>query len=355
MKIAVAMSGGLDSSMAALLLKEAGHDIIGITAELSAGIVSRHYGPPAAPDSVESARALAGAHGIPLHVVNLEDDFLSLIVEPFCAEYLRGATPNPCVNCNALIKFGRLLDRARALGCEAIATGHYALIRQSAEGRYYVARGKETVKDQSYFLYRLSQESMGSIVFPLGGFTKEEVRRMAEERRLPVAERPESQEICFIPDNRYDEFIGRAAGRVPAPGDIVDTGGAVIGRHRGIHRYTIGQRRGLGIAAPRPLYVVRIDAARNVIVAGYREDLETASLFADTIHYMKETALDGKRALVKTRSTQAPVPALLLEESGGITVRFDEPQIGISPGQAAVFYNDAIEVLGGGTIVRGLY
>ncbi|HOT44737.1 MAG TPA: tRNA 2-thiouridine(34) synthase MnmA [Spirochaetota bacterium] len=353
MKIAVAMSGGLDSSMAALLLKEAGHEIIGITAELSAGIIARHYGTPAAPGAVESARAVADAHGIPLHVVNLEDDFQSLIVEPFCNEYLRGATPNPCVRCNALIKFGRLLDRARSLGCEAIATGHYALIRHSAAGRYYVARGKETAKDQSYFLYRITQESLESIMFPLGGFTKEEVRRMALERRLPVAERPESQEICFIPDNRYDEFIGRAAGRVPEPGDIVDTGGAVIGRHRGIHRYTIGQRRGLAIAAPRPLYVVHIDADRNAIVAGYREDLETTSLFAGAIHFMKETALDGKRALVKTRSTQPPVPALLVEESGGVTVRFDEPQIGISPGQAAVFYNDEIEVLGGGTILQG--
>lgn len=253
MKIAIAMSGGVDSSMAALLLKEAGHDITGITAELSAGIIARHYGPAAASSAVASARSLAEDHGFPLHVVNLEDDFTSLIVEPFCAEYLRGATPNPCVSCNALIKFGRLLDRARALGCEAIATGHYALIRQSDTGRYYVARGRETAKDQSYFLYRLSQESMKRIIFPLGGFTKDEVLRMAVERRLPVAERPESQEICFIPDNRYDEFIERAAGRAPAPGDIVDTGGAVIGRHRGIHRYTIGQRRGLGIAAPRPL------------------------------------------------------------------------------------------------------
>lgn len=353
MKIAVAMSGGLDSSMSALLLKEAGHDVIGVTARLSAGIIARQYGPPAAPDAVDSARVLADAHGIPLHVADLEDDFLSLIVEPFCAEYLRGATPNPCVNCNALIKFGLLLDRARSLGCEAIATGHYAQIKRSGAGRFFVARGKETVKDQSYFLYRLSQESMGRVIFPLGGFTKEEVRRMAAERRLPVAERPESQEICFIPDNRYDEFIGRAAGRVPPPGDIVDPAGAVIGRHRGIHRYTIGQRRGLGIAAPRPLYVVRIDAARNVIVAGYREDLETTSLFAAAIHYMKETALDGKRALVKTRSTQAPVPARLAEESGGVTVHFDEPQIGISPGQAAVFYNEEIEVLGGGTIIEG--
>lgn len=196
---------------------------------------------------------------------------------------------------------------------------------------------------------------MKHIIFPLGGFTKEEVKRMAVERRLPVAERPESQEICFIPDNRYDEFIGRAAGQPPPPGDIVDTSGTVIGRHRGIHRYTIGQRRGLGIAAPRPLYVARIDAGRNVIVAGYREDLEVGSLFADGIHHMKEIELDGRRVQVKTRSTQVPVQARLVEEAGGVTVHFDELQIGISPGQAAVFYNDEMEVLGGGTIVRGMH
>ncbi len=354
MKIAVAMSGGVDSSMAALLLKEAGHDITGITAELSAGIIARHYGASAALSAVASAMSLAESHGFPLRVVNLEDDFLSMIVEPFCAEYLRGVTPNPCVNCNAMIKFGRLLHYAKSLGCEAIATGHYALIRQSGAGHFYVARGRETAKDQSYFLFKLSQESMKNIIFPLGGLTKEEVRQMAVERCLPVAERPESQEICFIPDNRYDEFIGRVVGQAPGPGDIIDTGGTVIGRHRGIHRYTIGQRRGLGIAAPRPLYVVRIDAARNVIVAGYREDLEVSSLFADTIHYMKESSFNGRRVLVKTRSTQDPVTALLVEEEGGVTVHFDEAQIGISPGQAAVFYNDEFEVLGGGTIVRGI-
>ncbi len=352
MNIAVAMSGGVDSSMAALLLKEAGHAVIGVTAELSAGIIARHYGSPAASNALDSARALADAHGFPLHVVDLEEDFQRLVVEPFCAEYLRGVTPNPCVRCNAAIKFGLLLQYARSIGCDAIATGHYAMVRNTDRGRYFIARGREIVKDQSYFLFRLSQESLRDIIFPLGGFTKEEVRQMAVERRLAVAERPESQEICFIPDNRYDEFIARAAGQSPPPGDIESTTGAVIGRHRGIHRYTIGQRRGLGIAAPRPLYVVRIDAARNVVVAGYREDLEAGSLFADEIHYMKETSLGGRQVLVKTRSTQVPVRAKLTEEAGGITVSFEEPQIGISPGQAAVFYNEEMEVLGGGTIVR---
>lgn len=354
MKIAVAISGGVDSSITALLLKEAGHEVTAITAELFSGITARHYGPSAA-GPVESARSFAGSHGIPFHVVDLQDDFSSSIVEPFCAEYLRGATPNPCIRCNALIKFGQLLRYARSIGCDAIATGHYARIGKSAEGRFFIGRGREIVKDQSYFLYRLSQESMSGIIFPLGGFTKSEVKTLAADRRLPVAERPESQEICFIPDNRYDEFIEKASGTKPGPGDIVDMKGTIIGRHKGIHRYTIGQRRGLGIAAERPLYVVRIDAGRNVIIAGYREDLEVSSLFADAINYMKETNLDGRRVLVKTRSTQVPVDARLVEENGGVTVRFDDPQIGISPGQAAVFYNNDMEVLGGGTIVRSMH
>ncbi|MBN2160514.1 MAG: tRNA 2-thiouridine(34) synthase MnmA [Spirochaetes bacterium] len=352
MKIAVAMSGGVDSSMAALLLKEAGHEVVGLTAELSARLVTRHFSRPSPQGHTDSAGAVADAAGIPLLRVNMEEDFNALVVEPFCMSYLAGQTPNPCIRCNALIKFGRLLDHARSLGCDKIATGHYAKIGMSPGGRYYIACGAEKVKDQSYFLYMLSQESLKDIMFPLGELTKNEVRELAITRGLRAAERPESQEICFIPDNRYAEFIARATGAAPAEGDIVDTAGTVIGRHRGIHHYTIGQRRGLGIAASRPLYVVRIDAAENRIIAGNWEDLESYYLFAGSINYMKETELDGRLALVKTRSTQSPVRATLKEKNDGITVEFDEPQIGISPGQAAVFYNNDMHVLGGGLIVR---
>ena len=195
---------------------------------------------------------------------------------------------------------------------------------------------------------------MKDIMFPLGDYTKDQVIKLAEERRLAVAKRPESQEICFIPDNRYADFIERAAETAPGPGDIVDTGGTVIGRHRGVHAYTIGQRRGLGIAASRPLYVVGIEAENNRIIAGHREDLETGALFATDIHYMKETNLNDMSVLVRTRSTQKPVPARMKEEPGGILVLFKEPQIGISPGQAVVFYNDDMDVLGGGIIERGI-
>ena len=340
--------------MAAVLLKETGHEVVGLTAELSAGLIARYYGPSRASTNAESARAVAESYGFPLHTVNLENDFYSIIVQPFCSEYLSGKTPNPCIHCDSLIKFDRLLRHARSLGCEKIASGHYARIMKAANGRYYVARGRETVKDQSYFLFMLSQESMKDIIFPLGDYTKSKVRKMAEERRLSAAERPESQEICFIPDNRYAEFIERATGKAPGPGDIVNTVGKVIGQHRGIHTYTIGQRRGLGIASLGPLYVVSIDARNNRIVAGHREELETAGLFADTIHYMRETDLNDRRVLVKTRSTQTPVAAYLKKEDNGILVVFREPQVGISPGQAAVFYGDEMDILGGGIIVRSI-
>ena len=278
----------------------------------------------------------------------------TLVVGPFCDEYLRGRTPNPCVRCNALVKFDLLLRHARSLECEKIATGHYATIGISGTGRYYVARGKETAKDQSYFLYRLSQESLRDILFPLGGLTKHDVRDMARTRGLPVAGRPESQEICFIPDDRYADFIERCSAAPPGPGDIVDRSGTVIGRHRGIHRYTIGQRRGLGIASPRPLYVIAIDARSNRVIAGPREDLDSAALLAADIRYMKETDLQGRRVLAKTRSTQPPVEAVLSVSGEEITVVFTAPQAGISPGQSVVFYNDGMEVLGGGTIERGV-
>jgi len=347
------MSGGVDSSMAAILLKEAGHEVTGITAELSASLMARHFGYSTGPANAESARRIADIFGFPHYTVNLEEDFYSLVVSPFCREYLSGKTPNPCVRCNPMIKFGGLFRYAKTLNCEKMATGHYARIKKSGSGRYYIARSAEAAKDQSYFLFMLSQESMKDIIFPLGDCTKDRVLAMAEERHLAVAKRPESQEICFIPDDRYADFIERTSETLPGPGDIVDTGGAVVGRHRGIHAYTIGQRRGLGIAATRPLYVVGIDAEHNRIIAGHREELETGALFATDIHYMKETNLDGLSVLVKTRSTQMPAPARLKEEQGGILVAFEEPQIGISPGQAAVFYNDEMDVLGGGIIERG--
>ncbi|HPB83869.1 MAG TPA: tRNA 2-thiouridine(34) synthase MnmA, partial [Spirochaetota bacterium] len=239
------------------------------------------------------------------------------------------------------------------MGCEKIATGHYARIITDKDGRSYVSMGADREKDQAYFLAMLPREILGFILLPLGGYRKEEIRAMAAERKLFFADKPESQEICFIIDGDYPSFIERHTGTVPEPGDIIDTEGRVLGKHNGIHRYTIGQRRGMGIAAPHPLYVLEIDARRNVIIAGRNEELLRKGLFAEKINYMKAPRLEGE-ALVKTRSTQPPVPAMLEEGDSGVYVHFAEPQSGISPGQAAVFYNRNGDILGGAWIVKAL-
>jgi len=356
MRIAVAMSGGVDSSLTAILLQEQGHDIIGLTAKILMceemdGSEPR-YDVCCSPESINDARRVALEAGFSHHIINVEDDFSHEIVDPFCGEYLRGRTPSPCIHCNARIKFRHLMDRAAELGCQALATGHYAGVGHTPEGRYYVTAGKDPVKDQSYFLFSLSQQILEYVIFPLGGYTKQDIRRMAREHSLHVAERPESQEICFIPDDDYPAYIQRHTGITPPPGDIVDTTGKVIGRHRGIHRYTIGQRRGLGIAAPHPLYVVEIDAENNTIIAGPREALNRDGLTAANISYMKTTSLHDIHARVKTRSTQTPFRASLTEENGEVRVLFDEPHTGITPGQASVFYDEKGDILGGGWIEK---
>src|SRR6056297_3611277 len=356
MRIAVAMSGGVDSSLTAILLREQGHDIIGLTAKILMceemdGSEPR-YDVCCSPESINDARRVALEAGFSHHIVNVEDDFSREIVDPFCGEYLRGRTPSPCIHCNARIKFRHLMDRAAELGCQAMATGHYAGVDQTPEGRYYVTAGKDPVKDQSYFLFSLSQQILEYVIFPLGSYTKQDIRRMAREHSLHVAERPESQEICFIPDDDYPAYIQRHTGITPPPGDIVDTTGKVIGSHRGIHRYTIGQRRGLGIAAPHPLYVVEIDAENNTIIAGPRDALNRDGLTAANISYMKTTSLHDIHARVKTRSTQTPFKAALTEENGEVRVLFDEPHTGITPGQAAVFYDEKGNILGGGWIKK---
>jgi len=346
-RIAVAMSGGIDSSMSAVLLREAGHEVIGIHA-----IMHRYGHAPSLESGLISAQAIADRYGFRLLEISVEDEFRERIVLPFCQAYCEGKTPNPCVRCNLIIKAGLLLDEARKRGCDAFATGHYARISRTDEGRFFVARAKEVEKDQSYFLYMLTQEQLRFMVLPLSGYRKQDVRRMAVERGLTVAIRTESQDVCFIPDGRYVDFIERMVSRIPPPGDIEDANGNVVGRHRGIHRYTIGQRRGIGIASSQPLYVKKIDPLRNAIIVGKREELNLCGLLAEDIHHMKATSLDSLSVLLKTRSTQPPFRAYLKETDGCVSAFFDEPQISITPGQAAVFYNDQMEVLGGGTISR---
>ncbi len=354
MRIAVAMSGGVDSSLTAVLLREMGHEIVGVTLNiLSEGSSSRATRPDisCSPESIEDARRVAELYRFPHTVVDVEEEFRAGIVEPFCSEYLRGRTPNPCVHCNARIKFKNLIAQADEMGCDFLATGHYAR-KRSSEGRFSVSMGADREKDQSYFLFTLSQSLLSRIIFPLGDYHKQEIRKMARERNLPVTERPESQEICFVLDGDYAGFIERQRGVIPTPGDIVDMQGNRIGTHRGIHRYTIGQRRGMRISSTQPLYVLEIDPVRNVIVAGNREDLYRKGLVATQVSYMKRTDLNGVQALVKTRSTQPPVRSRIEEREDDIIIAFEEPQESITPGQAAVAYDDDGDILGGGWIER---
>lgn len=360
MNIAVAMSGGLDSTMTAVLLKEAGANIVGVTADMGYSIPADKFNPFTEKSqderdaNIKAIKEVADKYQFPHYTVNIKQDFFADVIEPFCTEYINGNTPNPCILCNERVKFPSILNFADKLGIDYIATGHYANIISGDNGRYYISQGKDPVKDQSYFLYRLPQDILARTLFPLGKFLKSEVRDMARVRGLSAADSPESQEICFILDNNYIGFIEKAMDIKPACGDIVNTDGAILGYHKGIYRHTIGQRRGLGIAAERPLYVTGISAKDNIITVGFKEELFAAGLIASDIFYMKETQLHGLTVWVKTRSTQKPAQALLREVDDCIEVVFAEPILSVSPGQAAVFYNEAGDVLAGGTIRRAL-
>jgi tRNA-specific 2-thiouridylase len=368
MKIAVAMSGGVDSSAAAAILKDEGHELVGFTMQLwnqRRGLTLDENG-EALPsrccslDDVYDARRVAEDLGFPFYVLNLEREFEREVVEPFIASYLSGETPIPCVACNSRLKFAALDRMALSVGCERVATGHYARVRFDQEAnRYRLLRGLDERKDQSYFLWELTQEQLSRALFPLGELTKADARVAARHHGLSVAEKKESQEICFVPDGDYAGFIERyleAEGREterPPRGDIVDTNGRVVGQHEGAHRYTVGQRRGLGVSRELPLYVVRVEPEENRVVVGHAEELLCREFTAAGVNWIAfDEPTEPVRADVRVRYRHEEAPATITPEGRGrVRVSFDQPQRAITPGQATVFYRGE-EVLGGGWIVK---
>jgi len=369
MKIAVAMSGGVDSSAAAAILKEQGHELVGFTMQLwdqRRGINVDENGDSlpsrcCSLDDVYDARRVAEELGFPFYVLNLERDFERDVVQPFVDSYLQGETPIPCVSCNSRLKFASLDRLALSLGCEKVATGHYARVEfDPSSNRYKLLRGSNQQKDQSYFLWELTQAQLARALFPLGEMSKPEARDAARHHGLNgVSEKKESQEICFVPDGDYAGFIDRyldaenATERLPGAGDIVDTSGRVIGRHEGIHRYTIGQRRGIGIANDRALYVIGIDAGKNRVTAGLPEELlssEFSVARANWIAFDDPKEPVSAEVRVRYRHIAAPATITPLENDRALIV-FDEPQRAITPGQASVFYRGD-EVIGGGWIIK---
>ena len=346
----IAMSGGVDSSVAALLMTREGYDCVGVTMKLWAGETAGEKTCCSADDAAD-ARSVAVRLGMPYYVLNLKDDFDRDVIGRFVACYEAGDTPNPCIECNRSLKFSRLWERAAALGCDVMATGHYVRTQRDANGRWLIKKALHAEKDQSYVLYMLSQTQLARTRFPLGALSKGEARALAEENGLLNARKRDSQDICFVPDGDYAAFIRRYTGRDYPAGDFVDGEGRVLGRHKGIVGYTIGQRRGLGVAAGRPLYVRRKDAASNTVVLGRNEELFSRRLTARNINLIPEDRLEGTiRCRARVRYNMAEQPAAVTQTGPDeLTVIFDEPQRAITAGQAVVLYDGDL-VLGGGTI-----
>lgn len=345
-KIAVAMSGGVDSSTTAALLQQQGHEVIGITMRLFEPIKT---GPGSA---VHDAAVVAAHLGIPHHVANFEEEFNSLIISDFIAQYRSGQTPNPCVRCNRFIKFGRLLEIARELGAEFLATGHYVKKTVDQDGTCHLRVARNSRKDQTYFLYTLTQEQLQQIIFPLGDVeNKDEVRRLAAQFGLPVAQKGDSQEVCFIPNDDYVAFLEGQGGITPQPGEIVHLNGTVVGCHKGTHRYTIGQRKGMGIAWSEPLHVLTIDTGNNRLVVGEQQHLLKPGLQAEEVSWIIQPQQQEFETTCKIRYRHQPVPCrVTIDPDNRCRVRFMEPQRSVTPGQALVFYQGD-EVLGGGRII----
>lgn len=356
-KALIAMSGGVDSSVAALLMKKEGYELIGCTMKLYSnediGISRGHT--CCSLDDIEDARAVANRLDIPYYVFNFMDSFREKIIDKFVATYEKGMTPNPCIDCNRYMKFERLYERAKVLGCQYIVTGHYARIRKTEKG-YQLLKAIDDTKDQSYVLYQMTQEELADTKFPLGELTKQAARKLAEENSFINANKPDSQDICFVPDGDYVAALKRFSGKEYTPGDFVDKEGNVLGKHKGIVAYTIGQRKGLGIAADRPLYVCKIDVPKNQVVLGDSEDLFSKTVDVCDVNWIAgEAPIGPVRCSVKLRYRMKEQPATLYPgDNNTAHIEFDEPQRAKTAGQAAVFYDGDV-VLGGGIIMNEVY
>ena len=355
MKALIGMSGGVDSSVAALLMLEAGCECIGATMRLYSGqTVSPEGGKTCCSlDDVEDARAVAQRLGIRHYVFNFTDEFQRQVMDKFVDTYYQGGTPNPCIDCNRYLKFGKLLQRAQELGCDWVVSGHYARVeRDGATGRYLLKRAADRAKDQTYFLACLTQEQLSRTQFPLGALTKEQVRRIAEEHGFVNARKHDSQDICFVPGGDYTVFLREYTGKASEPGDFINLQGEVVGRHRGTVCYTIGQRKGLGLSMGEPVYVCGKDMAAGTVTVGPNEALFSRELVAkDWVFFPFEKLTEPLSVTAKIRHSQFDQPATVYPEDGGLArVVFDETQRAISPGQAVVLYQGDT-VIGGGTIV----
>jgi tRNA-specific 2-thiouridylase len=356
MRVVVAMSGGVDSSVAAALMAEAGHDVVGLSMQLydqrATVDGAPAFGSCCSLDDLHDARRVAHQIGIPHYIVNFEREFRSTVVENFVREYTAGRTPIPCVHCNADLKFATLAERAAGLDAAAVATGHYARVEYDEDRRRYrLLRGVDQSKDQTYFLFTLTQDQLAHALFPVGHLNKTEVRQYAERLGLSVADKPDSHEICFVPDGDTAKFVERHTAAPPSAGEIVDAGGRVLGEHQGIHRFTVGQRKGLGLSTGKPMYVLKLVPADQQVVVGEREALGSRTLDATGVNWIAGAAPEGPtRVTARIRHRHQDAPATVAS-TGDATAHlvFDDPQTAITPGQAVVFYQGE-EVVGGGWI-----
>lgn len=353
--VVVGLSGGVDSSVAAYLLKEQGYDVIGVTMQIwqeEDSCTLEENGGCCGLSAVEDARRVAQKLDIPYYVMNFRKEFQKHVIDYFTTEYLQGRTPNPCIACNRYVKWESLLKRSLEIGADYIATGHYARVEQLPNGRYAIRNSVTAKKDQTYALYNLTQEQLSRTLMPVGAYTKEEIRKIAEEAGLPVAHKKDSQEICFVPDNDYAGFIKNSTGQKIPKGNFVLTDGKVIGEHQGIIHYTIGQRKGLNLSMGHPVFVTEIRPDTNEVVIGESEDLFVNTLICDRVNFMAIEGLEGEiRLKAKIRYNHPGADCVIsMAENGKVLVTFDQPQRAITPGQAVVFYQGEY-VAGGGIIL----